>query len=153
DYRKGGVLYCAAGYPELETSLSQYLDKIYAQGLGPADYHWLNPQQLAQLIRVAKSYGGIYAKHCETIQPARLVRGLARAVERLGVGIYENSPVSHRSSGSHNPGRAAGRSCGTVPAVEGYSASVPPPVRDHLPVKSLLRDTQPSPAAFSHHIV
>ncbi|PYY82784.1 FAD-dependent oxidoreductase [Pseudomonas sp. TKO26] len=143
DYRKGGVLYCAARYPEQETSLRQYLDKLYAQGLEPDDYRWLNPQQLAQQIRVAQPYGGIYAKHCATIQPARLVRGLARAVERLGVSIYENSPVSHWQSGSLKTARAAVRSHWIVPAVEGYSVTLPPLGRYQLPVQSLLVATEP----------
>jgi len=113
DYRKGGVLYCAARYPEQETNLRQYLDKLYAQGLNQDDYRWLDPAQLAQQIRLARPYGGIYAPHCATIQPAKLVRGLARAVERLGVPIYENSPVSHWQSGSLQTAKASVRSAGS----------------------------------------
>ncbi|WP_185057602.1 NAD(P)/FAD-dependent oxidoreductase, partial [Pseudomonas chlororaphis] len=78
DYRKGGVLYCAARYPEQEITQRRYLDTLYRQGLDERDYRWLSPEQLAQQIRVAKAYGGIYAPHCATIQPAKLVRGLAR---------------------------------------------------------------------------
>lgn len=61
DYRKGGALYCAARYPEQEVSLRRYLDKLYAQGLTEDDYRWLSPQQLAEQVRIAKPYGGIYA--------------------------------------------------------------------------------------------
>ncbi|WP_025129087.1 FAD-binding oxidoreductase [Pseudomonas sp. PH1b] len=145
DYRKGGVLYCAARYPEQEASLRQYLDSLYAQGLNQDDYRWLSPEQLAQQIRVAKPYGGIYAPHCATIQPAKLVRGLARAVERLGVRIYENSPVTHWQSGSLQTRQAAVRSRWIVPAVEGYSVTLPPLGRYQLPVQSLLVATEPLP--------
>ncbi|MEN5090713.1 FAD-dependent oxidoreductase [Pseudomonas protegens] len=145
DYRKGGVLYCAARYPEQETSLRQYLDKLYAQGLNQDDYRWLNPEQLARQIRVAKPYGAIYAPHCATIQPAKLVRGLARAVERLGVSIYENSPVTHWQAGSLQTRHAAVRSRWIVPAVEGYSVTLPPLGRYQLPVQSLLVATEPLP--------
>lgn len=143
DYRKGGVLYCAARYPEQETSLRHYLDKLHAQGLNQDDYRWLNPEQLAQQIRLAKPYGGIFAPHCATIQPAKLVRGLARAVERLGVTLYENSPVTHWQSGSLQTAQASVRSRWIVPAVEGYSVTLPPLGRYQLPVQSLLVATEP----------
>jgi glycine/D-amino acid oxidase-like deaminating enzyme len=92
------VLYCAARYPEQETSLRQYLDSLHKQGLTENDYRWLSPEQLAQQIRIAKPYGGIYAPHVATIHPAKLVRGLARTVERMGVRSTKTarSPIGRR---------------------------------------------------------
>ena len=147
DYRKGGALYCAARYPEQEASLRQYLDKLYKQGLNESDYRWLSPEQLAQQIRVAKPYGGIYAPHVATIHPAKLVRGLARTVERMGVRIYENSPVTQWQSGSLRTAKASVRSRWIVPAVEGYSVTLPPLGRYQLPVQSLIVATEPLSAA------
>ncbi|MBK5418581.1 NAD(P)/FAD-dependent oxidoreductase [Pseudomonas sp. TH31] len=147
DYRKGGVLYCAARYPEQEASLRSYLDKLYRQGLSENDYRWLSPEQLAQQIRVAKPYGGIHAPHVATIQPAKLVRGLARTVERMGVKIYENSPVTQWQSGSLRTAKVQVRSRWIVPAVEGYSVTLPPLGRYQLPVQSLLVATEPLSAA------
>jgi glycine/D-amino acid oxidase-like deaminating enzyme len=147
DYRKGGALYCAARYPEQEASLRQYLDTLYSQGLNENDYRWLNPEQLAQQLRVAKPYGGIHASHVATLHPAKLVRGLARAVERMGVRIYENSPVNHWQSGSLRTARASVRSRWVVPAVEGYSVTLPPLGRYQLPVQSLIVATEPLSAA------
>lgn len=147
DYRKGGVLYCAARYPEQEASLRHYLDDLHRQGLDDKHYRWLSPEQLAQQIRVAKPYGGIYAPHVATIHPARLVRGLARAVERLGVNIYENSPVTHWQSGSLRTAKASVRSRWVVPAVEGYSVTLPPLGRYQMPVQSLIVATEPLSAA------
>ncbi|MFU2326040.1 NAD(P)/FAD-dependent oxidoreductase [Pseudomonas sp. NFX98] len=147
DYRKGGALYCAARYPEQETSLRQYLDKLYKQGLNESDYRWLSPEQLAQQIRVAKPYGGIYAPHVATIHPAKLVRGLARTVERMGVRIYENSPVTQWQSGGLRTAKASVRSHWVVPAVEGYSVTLPPLGRYQLPVQSLIVATEPLSAA------
>ncbi|MGF6629833.1 glycine/D-amino acid oxidase-like deaminating enzyme [Pseudomonas frederiksbergensis] len=147
DYRKGGALYCAARYPEQEASLRDYLDALYRQGLTEADYRWLNTEQLAQQIRIAKPYGGIYAPHVATIHPAKLVRGLARTVERMGVKIYENSPVTQWQSGSLRTARAQVRSRWIVPAVEGYAVTLPPLGRYQLPVQSLLVATEPLSAA------
>ncbi len=147
DYRKGGVLYCAARYPEQEASLREYLGKLHAQGLTDDDYRWLSPEQLAQQIRVAKPYGGIYAPHVATIHPAKLVRGLARTVQNMGVKIYENSPVTHWQSGSLRTAKASVRSRWIVPAVEGYSVTLPPLGRYQLPVQSLIVATEPLSAA------
>ncbi|WP_155718210.1 NAD(P)/FAD-dependent oxidoreductase, partial [Pseudomonas fluorescens] len=147
DYRKGGALYCAARYPEQEGSLRRYLDKLYAQGLTEDDYRWLSPQQLAEQVRIAKPYGGIYAPHVATINPAKLVRGLARAVESLGVTIYENSPVTHWQSGSLRTAKACVRAAWVVPAVEGYANTLPPLGRYQLPVQSLIVATEPLPAS------
>ncbi|MGF0237972.1 NAD(P)/FAD-dependent oxidoreductase [Rhodococcus sp. IEGM1300] len=146
DYRKGGVLYCAARYPEQEASLREYLDSLYRQGLTERDYRWLSPDQLAQQIRIAKPYGGIYAPHVATIHPAKLVRSLARTVERLGVKIYENSPVTHWQSGSLRTANAQVRSRWIVPAVEGYAVDLPPLGKYQLPVQSLIVATEPLPA-------
>lgn len=147
DYRKGGALYCAARYPEQEASLRQYLTKLYRQGLNENDYRWLSPQELAQQIRVAKPYGGIYTPHIATLHPAKLARGLARAVERMGVKIYENSPVTQWRSGSLRTEKASVRSRWLVPAVEGYSVTLPPLGRYQLPVQSLIVATEPLSAA------
>ncbi|MEX3776751.1 NAD(P)/FAD-dependent oxidoreductase [Pseudomonas sp. MYb118] len=147
DFRKGGALYCAARYPEQEASLREYLDKLYQQGLSEREYRWLSPEQLAQQIRIAKPYGGIFAPHVATIHPAKLVRGLARTVERMGVKIYEDSPVTHWQSGSLRTAKAAVRSRWIVPAVEGYAAAFPGLGRYQLPVQSLIVATEPLSAA------
>lgn len=147
DYRKGGALYCAARYPEQESSLRLYLDKLYAQGLTEADYRWLNPQQLAEQLRIAKPFGAVYASHVATINPAKLVRGLARVVERMGVKIYENSPVTHWQSGRLRTAKAGVRAAWVVPAVEGYATTLAPLGRYQLPVQSLIVATEPLPAS------
>ena len=147
DYRKGGALYCAARYPEQEGSLRSYLDKLYAQGLTEADYRWLTPEQLAKQIRIAKPYGGIYAPHVATINPAKLVRGLATVVEGMGVKIYENTPATHWQSGGVRTANASIRAAWVVPAVEGYANTLAPLGRYQLPVQSLIVATEPLPAS------
>ncbi|MFQ6573323.1 NAD(P)/FAD-dependent oxidoreductase [Pseudomonas sp. UM16] len=145
DYRKGGVLYCAARYPEQETTLRSYLDKLYKQGLNENDYRWLNPEQLAAQLRISKPYGAIFNPNVATIQPAKLVRGLARTVERLGVRLYENSPVTHWQAGEVRTAQAQIKCQWLVPAIEGYSVNLPPLGHYQLPVQSLLVATEPLP--------
>jgi glycine/D-amino acid oxidase-like deaminating enzyme len=148
DYRKGGALYCASRYPEQERSLREYLDKQYKQGLTEADYRWLNPEQLAGQLRIARPYGAIHFSHLATLQPAKLVRGLARAVEAMGVPIYEHTPASDWQSGLVSTAHGQIRSRWVVPAVEGYAARLPPLGRYQLPVQSLIVATEPLPASL-----
>jgi glycine/D-amino acid oxidase-like deaminating enzyme len=143
DYRKGGVLYCAARYREQEAGQRAWLEHLRGQGLSEADYRWLNPAELAEQIRIATPFGGIYSPHCATIQPARLVRGLARTVERMGVQIFENTKVTDWQPGRVSTAQAQVRSHWVVPAVEGYGVTLPPLGRYQLPVQSLLIATEP----------
>ncbi|WP_433886223.1 NAD(P)/FAD-dependent oxidoreductase [Pseudomonas vranovensis] len=145
DYRKGGVLYCAARYPEQETSLRAYLNKLYKQGLNEADYRWLSPDELASQLRISRPYGAIFNPNVATIQPAKLVRGLARTVEAMGVKLYENSPVTQWRSGEARTLQARIKCQWLVPAVEGYSVNLPPLGRYQMPVQSLLVATEPLP--------
>ncbi len=143
DYRKGGVLYCAARYPEQEKSLRSWLDDLYRQGMTTDDYRWLRPEELEGQLRVSNAYGAIFSPHTATLQPAKLARGLARAVERLGVKIYEDTPAIDWHPGQVRTPQATIRSHWVVPAVEGYAASLPPLGKHQLPVQSLLVATEP----------
>ena len=63
----------------------------------------------AQFDGVVSAY---HTPHCARIQPAQLARGLADTVERLGVDIYEDSPVTAikphlRGDASDGPGRGS----------------------------------------------
>ena len=125
DYRKGGVLYCAARYPEQEVRLRQQLRDLHAEGLGEDDYRWLTPPELGRQIRVAGALGGIFTPHCATIQPARLVRGLARTVERMGVQLFEQSRVTDWQPGRITTLQGEVKAHWVVPAIEGYAAALP----------------------------
>lgn len=109
------------------------------------DYRWLRPEQLEAQLKISTPYGAIFNPHVATIQPAKLVRGLARAVEAMGVPIYENTPAIDWQAGEVRTPLARIRSHWVVPAVEGYAASLPPLGRHQLPVQSLLVATEPLP--------
>lgn len=146
DLRKGGVLYCAARYPEQEVRLRAYLGELRALGHSEEDYRWLAPNELAAQLRLANAFGAIYSPHCATIQPAKLVRDLARCVERLGVEIYEGSPVIDWQPGLLQTRQGRVIADWVVPAIEGYAATLPPLGNHQLPVQSLIVATEPLPA-------
>jgi glycine/D-amino acid oxidase-like deaminating enzyme len=89
--------------------------------------------------------GGFFTPHCATIHPARLVRGLARAVERRGGVIHE-----HTRARTIEPGRVATdhgvvRADVVVRATEGYTAALPGERRRLAPIYSLMIATEPLP--------
>ncbi|TBU90338.1 FAD-dependent oxidoreductase [Stutzerimonas kirkiae] len=142
-YRKGGVLTCAARYPEQLRWLHEELKALYAFGYSEEDYRQLTVDELSTRLHVANAYGGMFTPHCATIQPARLVLGLAASLERRGVAIYENSPVEHWSAGGMRVAGHPVTSRWVVPCVEGYAAECPPLGRYQLAVQSLQIATAP----------
>jgi glycine/D-amino acid oxidase-like deaminating enzyme len=91
--------------------------------------------------------GGTYSPDCASLQPALLVRGLAAAVERRGVAIYENTRAERISRGSVVTSRGTVRAEVVVRALEGYTADLPGYRRALAPVYSLMVATEPLPAA------
>lgn len=151
-YRKGGALYCAARYPEQESRLRQQLHDWRAHGHGEEDYRWLDVAELNQQLRLATPYGAVYSPHVATIQPARLVRGLAACVEGMGVTIYEQSRVERLHAGELSTAYGRVRARWVVPAVEGYASTLPPFGRYQLPVQSLIIATEPLSEALWQEI-
>src|SRR3546814_17465401 len=88
-------------------------------------------------------YGAIFSPHCAVVDPARLVRGLALAVERKGVTIHEHTPVRDLGHGAVRTDRGTVRATFIVPATEGYSATIPGLGKYLLPVQSLIIATEP----------
>ncbi|KAF1052275.1 MAG: Gamma-glutamylputrescine oxidoreductase [Stenotrophomonas maltophilia] len=145
DYRKGGAIYCAARYPEQERRLRDYLASLRSEGLSEDDYRWMSTSELGEQLRIPSALGAIYTPHCATINPAKLVRGLARAVEAKGVQLFEKSRVTHWQPGLLRTEHGELRAQWVVPAIEGYAADLPPLGNYQLPVQSLLVATEPLP--------
>lgn len=65
-----------------------------ADQAGSTDVRLLEAAEAQCKISVAGTRAALWHPHAARIQPAKLVRGLAQArVERLGVKIYEDTPV------------------------------------------------------------
>ncbi len=145
DYRKGGVLQCAARYPEQQVRLRHQLQALRDQGLGEEDCRWLDATELSQQLRIAGATGALFSPHCATIQPAHLARGLARCVEGMGVQLFERSRVLDWQPGRLQTEQGEVHADWIVPAVEGYAVDLPLLGRYQLPVQSLLVATEPLP--------
>jgi glycine/D-amino acid oxidase-like deaminating enzyme len=80
---------------------------------------------------------------CARVHPAKLVRGLARVVERLGVAIYEQTEVLDFAPHTVSTTRGTVRAGSIVLATEGYGASLAKTHRTVLPLYSLMIATEP----------
>jgi glycine/D-amino acid oxidase-like deaminating enzyme len=142
DIVKGGTLRLARSPIQLQR-IRAGLAEDRQWGVGPDDAWELDAIGLAERLRVDGALGAVYSPHCARIQPAKLVRGLARTVESMGVTIFEATPVEsitpHRADTTF--GRITAR--WVLRATEGYTAGLPGSRRDLLPVNSSMIVTEP----------
>lgn len=91
----------------------------------------------------------MYDPACASVHPAKLVRGLARVVESLGVSLFERTEVQDWAAGSVRfrsvdtgfQGTVAARH--VIIALEGYGSQLPRVRRRLLPLYSLMIATEP----------
>ena len=144
DFRKGGELQVALG-PHHVNVLNATMKGFERIGL-PDQACMLDADGVARRLRIAGAVAGIYYPQCAVVHPGRLVRGLARAVERRGVTIYESTAVKRYNSGriralitDHGVVRART----IVLAGEAYLTRLKPLHRQLLPIYSLIVLTEP----------
>src|ERR1700677_1225250 len=141
-FHKGGILTLARGQHQLASIRSSYA--AYERlGLGER-YQVLNATEAAERIRVTDVHGGLYTPDGASLHPARLVRGLARAVEARGGVIYERTPVTEFKPGSLiTPAGELRAQRAIVLAGESYLTRFSRLHRALLPVYSLISLTTP----------
>ncbi|MBJ7595826.1 MAG: FAD-dependent oxidoreductase [Candidatus Dormibacteraeota bacterium] len=104
---------------------------------------WLDAGDVAERIRVTECRGAAYTPNCARIHPAKLVRGLARAVERLGGRIAEQTTVLEVQPHRALTSRGTVRAKVVVRATEAYTATLRGERRALLPLYSLMIGTAP----------
>ncbi|MCX4744090.1 FAD-binding oxidoreductase [Kitasatospora sp. NBC_01287] len=151
DIVKGGVLEVARSRPQLER-LRAFVAEEHA--FGQREQVLLSPAEAAGRLAVAGTLGATWNPHGARIQPARLARGLAEAVEALGVRVYEGTAVTElRPAAAGAPARAV-TPHGTVSArfvlraTEGFTAALRGQRRTWLPMNSSMIVTDPLPPSF-----
>ncbi len=143
DYVRGGGLFAAARYPEQLDWQRAHLATLHALGYGEEDYHWLDGAGLAARLAIARPLGAIYTPHVARIQPARLALGLAATAARLGVRIFEQTPVIADSGGTLTTPGGSVTAPVRVLAVEGFNSRFADYRRRVLPVQSRIIATEP----------
>jgi len=99
-------------------------------------------------VGAAGARGAAVDLNCASLHPARLVRGLASALETRGVRILEGTEVTAVSPGRVDTARGVVTADRVVLATEGYTATFRATHRRILPLYSLMIATEPLPPAF-----
>lgn len=144
DYHKGGYLRIARGRHQLPI-IEKSFDTIQRLGLGD-HYRLLSALETEDQVHATDIYGGLYGSEGASIHPGKLVRGLARAVERHGATIYEQTEVTGFQTGSRpalETRQGAVRAKTIVLAGEAYLSRLPQLHRQLIPVYSLISLTEP----------
>jgi glycine/D-amino acid oxidase-like deaminating enzyme len=146
-YRKGGTVVLSRTAAQLARARDE-VAQARRYGFGPEDIDLLGADEAHRRCGATEVLGGTYTQHCAAIHPARLVRGLARAVQRRGVGVYEQTPALALRPGSVVTPHGTVRAGVVVRATEAFTARLPGYRRTLAPVYSLVVATPPLPASF-----
>jgi glycine/D-amino acid oxidase-like deaminating enzyme len=141
-FHRGGELDLANSPVQL-LRLKEELDYQRSWGFGEEHYRLLGAAEARERVRVAGCLGAMELPDCASVDPARLTRGLADVVDKLGVPIYERTPVlriePHRLETAFGDVKADV----VVRALEGYTPSIPGYERHVIPLYSLMIATEP----------
>ena len=142
ELQHGGQVSVALGAAQA-TRLRKRVRAERAQGLAEEDVRELDVRELAQRMRVAGAHAASFTPHVARVHPAKLVAGLAEAVERLGVSIHERTPVTAIAPHAAITPAGTVRARWVVRATEGYTASLQGLRRSLLPMNSSMIVTEP----------
>jgi len=109
------------------------------------DLRLLDAREARSVLDGAGTVGATYTPDCAALHPARLVRGLAEAVERRGVRIFERTRATGVEAGRVRTEHGVVRAGTVVRATEGYTPGLPGSARAVVPVYSLVIATEPLP--------
>lgn len=102
----------------------------------------LTATQTSERVRVAGARGALFSPHCARIQPAKLVRGLAAAVEGRGARIFEDTPVTALRPGVVETPYGAVEAGIVLRCTEGFTSGIPGERRTWLPMNSAMIVTE-----------
>lgn len=135
DWKKGGTLAFARSDAQL---VSARAEVATASAFGVDALELRAPPAGASGATAA-----VFDPACARLHPARLVRGLARVLERRGVLIHEQTEVVDWSPGEVVTTRGTVRCTSIIVATEGYGATLAQTRRTVLPLYSLMIATEP----------
>lgn len=144
-YHPGGLLSIALGEHQLP-SLQRTLDVYRSLGLGEGN-RLLGAEEARSRVAARNIAGALRTRAGASVHPGNLVRGLARAVERLGGRIYERTDVEGIEHGEQprlltTTGAVRARRA-VVVAAEAYLPGIPQFRRHVLPMSSMIVLTRP----------
>ncbi|MER6916330.1 FAD-dependent oxidoreductase [Streptomyces sp. NPDC000594] len=144
DIHHGGVLEVART-PAQAARLRAFHDAEVS--FGERDRVLYGARETARRIRVAGAVSATWTPHGARLHPAKLVKGLAAAVEALGVTVHESTPVTEIKKGHAVTPYGTVRAPYILRCTEGFTAGIKGRRRDWLPMNSSMIATEPLPDA------
>ena len=141
---KGGTIALARSAPQLARAKAE-VEHARSWGLGEEQVRLLDETEATSVLAATRVRGATYTPDCAAIHPGRLVRGLAAAVERRGVTIYEQTPATAITPGRVETRHGTVRAPHVIRATEGYTRTLAGERRRLVPVYSLIIATEPLP--------
>ncbi|MER5867090.1 FAD-binding oxidoreductase [Kitasatospora sp. NPDC002040] len=151
DLVRGGVLEVARTPAQLARLRAFAAEE---RSFGATELAVLSAAEASDRVRVDGVLGGTWSPYGARIQPAKLVRGLARVVEESGVVVHEGTEVTAVHPAAPGRRARAETAAGTVTAdyvlraTEGFTAGLRGERRTWLPMNSAMIATEPLPESF-----
>ncbi len=146
-FAHGGYLNLARNPAQLARAQAA-VEHQHSYGFTEADYRMLSAAEASAMCGATDVIGGSFTPHCAAIHPARLARGLARAVEQHGATIYEHTPALEILPHQVRTRDGSVRADVVVRATEAFTPGLPGLKRDVAPIYSLMIATEPLPSSF-----
>ncbi|MFF3317634.1 NAD(P)/FAD-dependent oxidoreductase [Streptomyces sp. NPDC003035] len=140
DIHQGGVLEIAHSPAQLARLKHFHAAEI---AFGEKDRELYGARETADRIRVTGAVGSTWTPHGARLHPVKLVKGLATAVEALGVTIHESTPVTEIKPKHAITPYGTVRAPYILRCTEGFTASLTGQRRTWLPMNSSMIATEP----------
>jgi glycine/D-amino acid oxidase-like deaminating enzyme len=144
DIRRTDELMVAVNPAQLDRMVEEVAHR-QAWGEGEDRVYAIGAEEAKARVNIPGTLGGMVVTNVARIQPAKLARGLAAAVERAGVQIAEGTTVTEIAPGRVTTDRGVVRAPVILRATEGFTAAIPGLRRQWLPLNSAQVVTEPLP--------
>lgn len=141
-YAKGGWIRLARSAPQADRQREEIAHERQL-GFTEQDIRLLEPDEARKYLNGSDVRGGIWFAHCASVDPARLVRGLAETVEALGVQIVEDTPATAITDGRVETPHGVVAAEMIVRATEAYTRNLAGERRSVVPFYSRMIATEP----------
>ena len=141
-FAHGGTISLARSRAQLARARAE-VDEARSWGRDEDEIRLLDADAAGEVLAGSSVHGATYTPDCAAIHPLRLARGLADTVVRLGVRLFEQTPVLSIGPGRLVTRTGVVRADIVVRATEGYTVDLPGEHRRLVPIYSLVIATEP----------
>ena len=141
-FAHNGLIMTAANEQEAQ-QLSKAAHFLAKYGFPAPDYEYLDQAATREMIATENAIASLFTPHNAAVQPARLARGLAKAVPASGVKLFERSAAVKLEQGRVVTEEGAVRADTVLLAAEAYVSQLSGFRRQLAPIHSRMLVTAP----------